>query len=81
METQVIVRIDSRLKNKAQNLAKAEGKNVSLVVRDLLENYVRSRDMSSYIDNLWKRIGTDLKKKRRSQKDVEKAIKASRKKG
>lgn len=79
METQIVVRIDSQLKKKASSLAKAEDKNVSLVIRELLESYVKDRDMSLYIDELWKRIGSNLKKRGRSQEDVEKTIRAARK--
>jgi len=62
MTTQMIVRIDPELKDKVSNLAKAEGKNISEIVRELLEGYVKSRDISEYIDDLWKRIGTKIKK-------------------
>ena len=37
MNTQMILRIDPELKSKVSNLAKAEGKRVSEVVRELLE--------------------------------------------
>ena len=60
MSTQMIVRIDPDLKDKVNNLAKAEGKSVSEVVRELLEEYVRNRDISPYIDDLWERIGGKL---------------------
>ncbi len=58
MTTQMIVRIDPILKNKVSDFAKAEGKNVSEIVRELLESYVKNRDIGSYIDDLWSRIGT-----------------------
>ena len=80
METQVIVRIDPRLKKRASNCAKAEGKTVSLVVRELLENYVKNRDMSLYIDELWDRIGSHLRNAGRSRKDIENIIREVRKK-
>ncbi len=79
METQVIVRIDARLKQQAVGLAKAEGKNVSLVIRELLEKYVKDRDMSLYIDDLWVRIGNGLKNAGKTQDDVEQAIRDVRK--
>lgn len=79
METQVIVRIDARLKQQAVGLAKAEGKNVSLVIRELLEKYVKDRDMSLYIDELWARIGNSLKDAGKTQNDVEQAIRDVRK--
>jgi predicted DNA-binding protein len=55
MPTQMIVRIDPELKTKVNNLAKAEGKSISEVVRELLEDYVKDRDIGLYIDDLWKR--------------------------
>ena len=79
METQVIIRIDSRLKQQAVDLARAEGKNVSLVIRELLEQYVKDRDMSLYIDDLWVRIGNSLKNAGKTQNDVEQAIRDVRK--
>ena len=56
----MIIRIDSKLKTKVSDLAKAEGKTTSEVVRDLLEDYVRERDIGSYIDDLWDRIGKKM---------------------
>ena len=79
METQVIVRIDSRLKQQAAGLATSEGKNVSLVIRELLEKYVKDRDMSLYIDDLWARIGNSLNNAGKTQNDVEQAIRDVRK--
>ncbi|MDE0283375.1 MAG: CopG family transcriptional regulator [Gammaproteobacteria bacterium] len=79
METQVIVRIDSRLKQQAAGLAKAEGKSVSLVIRELLEKYVKDRDMSLYLDDLWTRIGNSLKDAGKTHNDVEQAIRDVRK--
>ena len=47
MTTQMIVRVDPDLKAKVNNFAKAEGKSVSEVVRELLEEYVKNRDIDS----------------------------------
>jgi len=74
MSTQMIVRIDPELKARVTNLAKAEGKTISEVVRELLEDYVRNRDIGSYIDDLWKRIGTRLKSRRIGPKDIQRVI-------
>ena len=41
----MIVRINPDLKTKVNNLEKAEGKSVSEVVRELLEDYVKNRDI------------------------------------
>lgn len=57
MATQMIIRIDPRLKEKISRLAQSEGKNLSELVRELLEKYTKERDMGAYIDNLWDSIG------------------------
>lgn len=74
MTAQMIVRIDPDLKAKVNNFAKIEGKNVSEVVRELLEEYVKSRDINSYIDNLWERIGSKLASREFGPKDIERVI-------
>ena len=74
MSTQMIVRVDSSLKSKASQLAKAEGKNLSELVRELLVNYTRERDMSAYIDDLWDRIGERFAQNGIIEKDIDKAI-------
>ena len=66
------------LKSKVTTLAKAEGRNVSAVVRELLENYVKDRDISSYIDDLWGRTGAKLKARGIKPADIQKAIKKAR---
>ena len=78
MNTQMIVRIDPELKNKVNNLAKAEGKSVSEVVRELLEDYVKNRDIGLYIDDLWQRIGDKLISRNIGPKDIQRAIKEVR---
>ena len=78
MSTQMIVRVDSSLKSKASQLAKAEGKSLSELVRELLVNYTRERDMSAYIDDLWGRIGKGFAKNGIQAKDIDKAIRQVR---
>ena len=78
MVTQMMVRIDSELKNKVNNLAKSEGKSFSEVVRELLEEYVKNRDIGSYIDDLWGRIGNKLQSKGIGQKEIKRAIREVR---
>jgi hypothetical protein len=60
MTTQMIVRIDPRLKIKMAKLAGAEGTTASAVVRQLVETYVREHDTAGYINELWNRIGKKL---------------------
>jgi len=74
MSTQMIVRIDPELKTKVNNLAKTEGKSISEVVRELLEDYVKDRDIGLYIDDLWERIGTKLKSRGFGPKDISRII-------
>lgn len=78
MPTQMIVRLDPELKARVNNLAKAEGKSVSEVVRELIEGYVRDRDISSYIDTLWERVGDKLAARRIKPQDVQRAIREAR---
>ena len=78
MSTQMIVRVDSTLKSKASQLAKAEGKSLSELVRELLVNYTRERDMSAYIDGLWDRIGQRFAQKGILKKDIDTAIRQVR---
>ena len=78
MTTQMIIRVESSLKNKISQLAKAEGKNLSELVRELLEKHTRERDMSAYIDNLWDGIGLNLTQNNISQANIEDAVKQVR---
>ena len=78
MTSQMIVRISPELKNKVGALAKAEGKSTSEVVRELLEDYVRNRDIGSYVDDLWMRIGDKLRSRGVGPDDVKKAVKEVR---
>ena len=79
MATQMIVRVEPELKAKVNNLAKAEGKSVSEVVRNLLEEYVRDRDIGLYVDDLWERIGGKLTARRVKPQDIQGVIEKVRK--
>jgi len=79
MTTQMIIRIESKLKSKLSKLARVEGKTTSQMVRELIEDYIREKDIGSYIDNLWDRIGGKLRAKGINQKDINRTIKESRK--
>ncbi len=74
MITQMIVRVDPHLKAKVNNFAKGEGKSVSEVVRELLEDYVKNRDIGSYIDDLWERIGSKLSSNGIGPKEIKRTI-------
>ncbi len=78
MEKQLIIRIDPELKNMVDSLARAEGKTISSVVRELLEEYVRNRDIASYVDKLWLRIGKKMVEKGFSPDSIDEIIKNTR---
>jgi predicted DNA-binding protein len=78
MTTQMIIRIDSEMKNRLNRLARVEGKTTSRIVRELIEDYIREKDIGTYIDDLWDRIGGKLRSKGIKQGDIDKAIKESR---
>jgi predicted DNA-binding protein len=78
MATQMIIRIEPELRDKVGSLARAEGKTTSQVVRNLLEEYVRSRDIGAYVDDLWDRIGRKLSSRGLGVKEVRKAVRAAR---
>ncbi len=78
MTTQMIIRIDPKVKVKLSRLARMEGKTTSQMVRELIENYTKERDIGPYIDSLWDRIGGKLRSKGVRQRDIDKAIREVR---
>ncbi|MBI4332875.1 MAG: CopG family transcriptional regulator [Chloroflexi bacterium] len=79
MTTQMVVRIDSEMKKRLGKLARMEGKTSSQMVRDLIESYIKDRDIGPYIDSLWNKIDRRLEELGVTQRDVDRAIKAVRK--
>lgn len=55
-----MIRIDPDLKKSLDRLSRAEGKTTSRMVRELIRDYVKDRDITAYIDGLWDRIGNKL---------------------
>ena len=80
MSTQLIIRIDPDTKNKLYKLARQEGKTTSQMVRELIDDYIKDRDIGAYINDLWKRIGGKLKSNNIKPDEIEKAIKETREK-
>ncbi len=78
MNSQMIIRLDDKLKGKLNRVAKAENKNSSQVVRELIESYIVERDIETYIDDLWDRIGKNAKKRKIGVEDIQTAIRESR---
>lgn len=79
MAEQLLIRMDPELKRKLARLATREGKTSTQVVRDLIEDYVKKRDVASYIDALWERIGQRLNSAGVTAGDVAKAVREVRK--
>ena len=79
MTTQMIVRIDPEVKERFNKLVRIEGKTSSQMVRELIQDYIKERDIGTYVDDLWDRIGGKLKSKGVRQRDVDRAIKEARK--
>jgi len=79
MTTQMIIRMDPDLKDRFNKLVRMEGKTSSQMVRELIEDYIEERDIGTYVDDLWGRIGGKLRSKGVRQRDIDKAIKEVRK--
>ncbi|MBE0711079.1 MAG: ribbon-helix-helix protein, CopG family [Candidatus Aminicenantes bacterium] len=60
MAAQLMIRIDPDLKKSLDRLSRAEGKTTSRMVRELIRDYIKDRDIAAYIDGLWDRIGNKL---------------------
>jgi predicted DNA-binding protein len=80
MSVQMLIRIEPDLKEALNKLAHKEGKSTNHLVREIIKDFIKERDLSSYIENLWERIGNKLKSKGIKQEDISQAIKAYRKK-
>lgn len=79
MSSQMLIRINTDIKDRFAKLARIEGKSTSQKVRELMELYVNDRDIGTYVDTLWDRIGKDLKTNKQNMPDVQKAIQEARK--
>jgi len=79
MTTQLVVRIDSEVKERFNKLVRVEGKTSSQMVRELIEDYIKERDIGTYVDDLWNRIGKKLKSKGIRQRDINREIRETRK--
>jgi len=59
----MIVRIDGETKKRFDRLSRAEGKNSSQVLREIVAAYISEHDTEGYIEDLWGRIGEILSAK------------------
>ena len=74
MATQIIIRIAPQVKDRFSKLARMEGKTASQMVRELIEDYIKERNIGIFIDDLWGRIGGKLRSKGVKQRDISRAI-------
>jgi len=74
------IRIDPEIKKRFSKLVRAEGKTASQALSELIEDYIKERDIRTYVDDLWNRIGGKLRSKGVKQRDIRKAIIGARKK-
>jgi len=79
MGAQILIRMDPALKEQLARIAKMEGKTSSEIIRALVEDYLKQRDIGAYVDSLWERFGRDFKARKLTARDIPAAIKASRK--
>jgi predicted DNA-binding protein len=78
MSIQMIVRLSSELKEKLDKLARSEGKSTNRMVLEIIEDYVKERDIGAYVDDLWARMGAKLAIRSVTPRDVEQAISRAR---
>jgi len=79
MAVQIIIRIAPEVKDRFSKLARMEGKTASQMVRELIEGYIKERDIGTYVDDLSGRIGGKLRSKGVGQRDISRAIIGARK--
>ncbi len=79
MPDNLLIRIDSELKQRLKRLSRAEGRTTSHLVRELIRDYVNERDIGAYIDGLWDRIGKKLGARGVKPPDIVEAIAKTRK--
>ena len=79
MSVQMLIRVDPEFKERLTKMARREGKSNSQMIREIVDNYIKERDIETYIDDLWGRIGTKLKSKGVKQKDIASKIRQVRK--
>ena len=79
MSDQLMIRMDPELKKQLDRLSRSEGKTTSGMVRELIRDYIKERDVAAYIDGLWGRIGKKLGTRGVNSARVAKAIAETRK--
>ena len=79
MPDQMLIRIENDIKERFSKIARSEGKSASQKIRELMEEYINDRDIASYVDSLWERVGNDLAARKTTGARISKAVRDSRK--
>jgi predicted DNA-binding protein len=79
MTAQMIIRIDPKQRQKLNLLSRAEGRPTSVVIREMIDGYIKEHDPEAYIDDVWAKISTNIRKNGHSENDIPRIIKESRK--
>ncbi len=75
----MIIRIDEKIKDDFNKLARSNGQTTSQVIRELMQNYIKERDATQHINNLWTRISNEIKTNQVAEKEIQELIISSRK--
>lgn len=78
MNTQLIIRIEQRKKDRLLKTARREGKTASEKVRELVDDYVAKNDFATIVDDLWNRISKKAQEKGITEKEIDRVIKEVR---
>ena len=78
MQTQLIIRVDVELKKKVSQLAAAEGKSLSEVMRELMIQYAKDRDRKGYVMDLWDELGEEARAQGFAEQDIDETIRQVR---
>lgn len=78
MNTQLIIRIEQRKKDRLLKTARREGKTASEKVRELVDGYIAENDFAAIVDDLWNRISKRIKEKGYTETDIDRVIKEVR---
>ena len=79
MTTQLMIRIEPDLKGSVTRLARAQGKSVSELTREVLEEYVQEHDLAAYVDRLWGRIAAQLPEEAADSEELQRMVREARK--
>ncbi|MCP5047344.1 MAG: ribbon-helix-helix protein, CopG family [bacterium] len=79
MSVQMLIRVEPETKEALSKIARQEGKSASFIVREIIKDYIKDRDLGAYVDDLWNRMGKKLNAGGIDRGDVARAIKDVRK--